>query len=62
MASATAGPRRLDPYQLAKIKSSSVERYRRALLPFVAFLVERDFVPHGAEQWDDLLVEWRNDT
>ena len=39
-----------------------MERYRRALLPFVAFLVERDFVPHGAEQWDDLLVEWRNDT
>ena len=62
MASASAGPRRLDPYQQAKIQGTSLERYRRALLPFVAYLVERNFAPDGAEQWDDLVVEWRNDT
>ena len=62
MASVTTGPRRLDPFQLAKLKSSSIQQYQRALLPFVAYLVEHDFVPVGREQWDDLVVEWRNDS
>ena len=62
MASASAGPRRLDHYQQAKIQGTSLERYRRALHPFVAYLVEGNFVPYGAEQWDDLVVEWHNDT
>ena len=57
-----SGPRRPDPHQLAKIQHTSQERYRRSLRPFVAWLVEHRFVPHGAEQWDDLLVEWKNDS
>ena len=27
----------------------------------MAWLVVRKYVPHGPEQWDDLLVEWKND-
>ena len=39
-----------------------MERYRASLRPFVAWLVERRFVPHGPHEWDDLIVEWKNDT
>ena len=57
-----SGPRRVDPHQLAKDQESTLDRYRRSFRHFVAWLVERGFVPHGPEAWDDLLVEWKNDT
>ena len=55
-----SGPRRLDAFQLAKVQPGSLERYRRALVPFLHWLLECGYAPQGAEQWDDLLVEWRN--
>ena len=55
-----AGPLRLDVHQSGKIKESSLARYRKAVQPFVRFLRECDVRPCGAEQWDDMLVEWKN--
>ena len=55
------GPRRPDAFQLAKIKVSSLEVYRKALQPFISYLIEKRFSPRRASQWDDLLVEWRNE-
>ena len=54
------GPRRLDAHQMGKIKESSLARYRTAVLPFIKFLRRCGISPHGAEQWDDMLVEWKN--
>ena len=56
-----SGPRRPDAYQLGKIKEGSLDSYRRALQPFISYLIERQYAPSGAEQFDDLLVEFRND-
>ena len=55
------GPRRPDAYQMGKIKETSLEGYRRASKPFISYLIERRYSPAGADQFDDLLVEWRND-
>ena len=56
-----SGPRRPDAYQMGKIKEASLDSYRRALQPFISYLIEKRYAPSGAEQFDDLLVEFRND-
>jgi hypothetical protein len=54
------GPRRLDPHQQARIKELSLSRYRIACQPFIAFLDEYKLNPCTAEEFDDLIVEFKN--
>ena len=54
------GPMRLDEEQAAKIQPSSIERYRIAGKPFVAWMISERPDPETSEEWDDLLVEWKN--
>jgi hypothetical protein len=54
------GPRRLDPHQQAKIKELSLSRYRIACKPFISFLDEFRLNPSTAEEFDDLIVEYKN--
>ena len=57
-----SGPRRLDATSLEKVKPHTLVTYRAAALKFVNWLELNGFVPCGPEQWDDLLVEYKNDT
>ena len=57
-----AGPRRLDPQQLRKILPESLNKYKASLRPFVSWLDKHSFAPSTAEEFDDLLVEFKNDT
>ena len=54
------GPRRLDVHQAAKVQDKTLKVYQRAVLPFVQFLRRRGYSPASAEEYDDLLVEWKN--
>ena len=56
------GPRRLDAQQLRKILPESLSKYKAALRPFVSWLDAHGFMPATAEEFDDLLVEFKNDT
>ncbi len=53
-------PRRLDRHQEAKIKETSLRRYRKSVQPFTLWLAECEIWPSGPDQWDDALVEWKN--
>ena len=55
-----SGPRFLDPHQAARIKDATTQRYRKALAPFLAFLVDNRFSPVTAPEFDDLVVEFMN--
>ncbi len=55
-----SGPRFLDPHQAARIKDATTQRYRKALAPFLAFLVDNRFSPVTAPEFDDLVVEFKN--
>ena len=37
-------------------------RYRKALKPFLAFILEYRYYPESAAEFDDLLCEWRHST
>ncbi len=54
------GPRRLDRHQEAKIKETSLRRYRKSVQAFTLWLAECEIWPSGPDQWDDALVEWKN--
>ena len=56
-----SGPRRLDEQQLRKILPESLNKYKIALQPFVLWLDDHSFTPSSAEEFDDLLVEFKND-
>jgi len=53
------GPRFVDPCQLARVRPLTVERYREAASLFVEWADGFGFKPSTAEEWDDLLVEFR---
>ncbi|CAK0903818.1 unnamed protein product, partial [Prorocentrum cordatum] len=53
--------RKLDSTSVEKVKPHTLAAYRAAAMKFVTYLDERGFVPDGPEQWDDLLVEYKND-
>lgn len=52
-------PLQLDPQAAAKITAKSLETYRKASVNFANWLVENELDPETAEQWDDLLVEFK---
>ena len=58
----STGPRRQDAHQNQKVTATTLERYRKALAPFVQRLDERALVPQQPEEYDDLAVEFNNDS
>ena len=55
-----SGPRYVDPTVIDKYKDASLQRYRKALSKFLAFIQLHNFNPTGPAQWDDLLAEWKS--
>ena len=55
------GPRWLDKVRAGTIAASTLVIYRQAVLRFVNWLDEKQWVPEFAEEYDDLLVEWSLD-
>eukprot|EP00959_Pyramimonas_sp_CCMP1952_P197395 4128128-Pyramimonas_sp.AAC.1 len=47
--------------RLEKIQPRTLITYRAAAMKFANYLDRRGFVPDGPEQWDDLLVDCKND-
>lgn len=55
------GPRRLDPHHKSKITEQTLRRYQLAAKRFCSWLDEHSFSPRTADEWDDLLVEFKAD-
>ena len=53
------GPRRLDHHQLAKVKVSTADRYRKVVAPFVAWLRSHNLNPVFSDELDDLMMEYK---
>jgi hypothetical protein len=58
--SSAPGPRKLDAHQQHKINAVSLARYRHYCIPFVTWLRQFAMNPTSAEEFDDLLVEFKN--
>ena len=37
-----------------------MKQYQRSVARFIDYLDEVGIAPHGAEEWDDMLVEYKN--
>ena len=55
------GPRRLDRHQAQRVQERTLERYRLAARPFTEWLFSVALFPSSAEDWDDALVEYKNE-
>lgn len=55
------GPRRLDEHQAKRVQDKTLSRYRAAARPFADWLVDQGLAPAGADDWDDCLVEFKNE-
>ena len=53
-------PLRLDPDAAASIQSITRATYQRYGLAFALWLQRHGLSPETADEWDDLLVEWKN--
>ena len=56
------GPRRLDAQQQAKVTEESLNRYRKAAKPFAEFLANRFPDISGPEDFDDALMEFKQES
>ena len=56
-----AGPRRLDEHHAAKVQPQTLDNYRHAAKLLTDWAALHGLDPHGADQWDDLLVEFKAD-
>ena len=54
-------PLYLDGDLASRVQPSTVATYRRYGRPFAEWLLEHRLSPRTSEEWDDLLVEWKND-
>ncbi len=54
-----SGPHRLDPHQAAKVTPATLQRYRDAGVRFSDWLRAEGLCPRTSEEWDDLLVEFK---
>ena len=52
----------LDKHQLAKVGATTVILYRKAAMGFVSFCEEVGRYPNTVDDWDDMLVEFKNTT
>ena len=55
------GPRRLDAQQRAKVQERTLQSYRKAAAAFSEWLLLEGYSPSTADEWDDLLVEYKNE-
>ena len=46
---------------MARVTQSTINRYQKASQPFVGWLTDHGFCPAHSAEWDDLLVEFKND-
>lgn len=53
------GPRRLDRHQAARVSTKTLSTYQRHAAVFVQWLDEARYSPSKQEEFDDLLVEWK---
>ena len=51
----------MDDDHAAKVTGKTIERYRAAARSFSDWLEENGLSPGTVDEWDDLLVEWKND-
>ena len=51
----------MDCHQANKVEPRTLERYRTASRPFVDWLADHGLQPTSAEDWDDVLVEYRSE-
>ena len=61
MSGPLTGPRRPDAHHMGKVLPSTQRRYRDSLRPFVAYLIDNNFAPEHPHEWDDLLMEYKNE-
>jgi len=54
-----SGPRFLDPDAGSRVRATTLARYREDALLLSTWAVRHDMYPVGADQWDDLLVEFK---
>ena len=54
-----AGPLRLDEHQRQRVKEVTIARYQAAAKPFADWLVSEHLDPRSADEWDDLIVEYK---
>ena len=54
------GPRALDPHVCLRISSETLAAYRLAASRFCAWCDLHNFNPIHAEEWDDLLIDYKN--
>ena len=59
-ARSASGPRRLDAHQLGKVKPATLAKYRCAGAKFLEWLERYGFEPESVEEFDDLLVDYKN--
>jgi hypothetical protein len=55
------GPLRLDPHQAATFKDGTRSNYFKEGLYFFRWASTNNFDPVGVDQWDDFIVEYKND-
>ena len=49
-----------DPHVLRRVEASTLDAYRKAGREFMGWLDANGLKPETCEEWDDLLVEWKN--
>ncbi len=54
------GPRYLDPIISQRVQPSTVQKHRKAPLPFLSFITEPRYWPETSGEFNDLLCEWRH--
>ena len=61
MCTVLTGPRKPDQHHPGKVLPSTLRRYRESLRPFVVYLIENTFSPSEPAEYDDLLMEYKNE-
>ena len=46
------GPRFLEPHHRDKISASTLDKYKKELLPFTEWAVANRYAPESADEWD----------
>ena len=57
----STGPLRMDPHAELRVRAATRTLYQAAAAEFTAWLADNFLTPSSAEQWDDCLIEYKND-
>ena len=55
------GPLRLDPHTEARVQPKTLAHYRQCALKFVEYLDDHGYLPMDSDDWDDFLIQYKND-